>query len=836
MERPSLYSALVELVLLFLAVVFTIIEKMMIPVGVIAVATIGRYHSEVIDFVGDTVDMALDIAKAMLASFSTVDAHSSSSSLTTPSSIIQLLLLLCLVLVLAMLSARNKPLPTRQSLQDLLDETSRKFRETEGTLRDWQSYGENQLRLNKELQKQNERLQSEKEQIIAEKVSKDKEIADSAEKIEHLTIDLDQARMSIHNLEKSRFTARFSLKVATEKAERWEQACGVAEDKLSKLKQRINKSKSQRAADHVDTLPKALEPVQNDPDDRFRQQSTQICALQQALDQQAASFKIELDNRQAKLDQLGKRLTDFGSELGEVEASVETLEKSKATENTPAQQGPDTLASEKLLADKDADLQAARAKIVELETLQATTNNSLGQTEARAHSLETSLDTTNTSLQQTRAELQSSKESLAQKDSSLQDTQAEIMELKDQAEELRKQGTHHDLHQQIALLTRHVNDRQAKIQQAEQAVADKDTALRDSQEEVMNLKDQVEDLTAAHRQVRDRADKAAAKVQSQHHEILSLNQQLSDLAARHARQAAQMHASDNAMALDHPVVERLTKEIANHQEQIQRLQTALDGARTELSAAKSDADGMDVEDHHCDHSHCRRRELQQDSDLAKVQGDWMARGKKIAVLEKQARELNFQMQNLRASPTKSPQVSDTANPDTLATASRSEMNMQIAKLRTINADNLARADREVKKAKGLVEKLRVKDLECKELTEQLQREKVAASTRIEDAIRERIGGAKKAFEEMKMERDRCRANNSTLLTRAEKAEKALAECQMQREHPEEENEKLAEEAPAVQADESAANPRKRGRETEEGEESGASRPAKIGRSKSPEAS
>lgn len=785
MERPSVYSAFVELVLLFLAVVFTVVEKMIIPLGFMAVVIIGRYYAEVIDFVGNTVAMALDIAEVVIAPFSTEGTHSSSSSLTTTWSIIQLLLLVCLVVFLAILSARHTPQPTRQSLQDLLDETSRKFRVTEGTLRDWQSYGENQLRSNKELREQIKRLEAEKAQVIAEKVSKDKEIAESAEKIEHLTIDLDEAKSINRRLDNSRYIARHSLQVATARADRCEQAWKAAEDQISMLMARLDKPKKQDGSDN-----------------RVRQQATEIRALRedlaekekshQARDQEIESMRTKFENSQARNRKQLDELKSFGSSLGQAQAAVEALEISMATQKAAAQ-----------LAAKDLD--GARARILELER---------------------SLDTTKESLRQTRAESQESKDSLAEKDSSLQDAQATIMDLNDQVAELRLANQHQDLVQRIQLQTRQLSDSQAKGQRDEQALADKDASLRDSQEEVMNLKEQVEDLTAAKSQAANRA-----KVTKENHrrEIEILSREIFTLTAgRNAQQAEQTDASANAMAVDDPVVEHLKTEVADHQERIKQLQTALDGAQTELRAAKANAGAMEAVDHRCDHTGCQQKESLQAAKFGKVHGDWMARGLRVATLEQQVQEQGLQIQNLRASTTTSPPVSNTASPDTLTPASRSEMSMQIAKLRTDSADHLVRARRELRKAIELEGKLREKSLECKELAAQLAREKVAASTRIEGAIREKIVGAKRALEEMKVERDRSRATNSTLLTRAEKAEKALAECQMQREHPGEEAEKLVGEATAVQADASAANPRKRGMDSEEGEEEwGASRAAKV---------
>ena len=116
-------------------------------------------------------------------------------------------------------------------------------------------------------------------------------------------------------------------------------------------------------------------------------------------------------------------------------------------------------------------------------------------------------------------------------------------------------------------------------------------------------------------------------------------------------------------------------------------------------------------------------------------------------------------------------------------------------------------------------------MEMKELTARLQREILAATTRVESTIQEKLAGARKFVEEMKTERDRCRANNSVLLQRVLEADTALAECQRQRDLSVAEAGRLMGELRVAQGDTGASNTKQR--EIAEGE--GEAKPPKISR-------
>ena len=321
----------------------------------------------------------------------------------------------------------------------------------------------------------------------------------------------------------------------------------------------------------------------------------------------------------------------------------------------------------------------------------------------------------------------------------------------------------------------------------------------------------MEELTASNGKA---AGLESVKVKSQRDEIERLTGEVVALkAAYESREMELMEASAGAMVVDIPEVEFRSKETANLQTQVQQLQEALDQARVDLSAARLVGEEMDLEAHECDHTRCRQRELEQDVNFAKIQGRSLAQEKQISELTQRNGELEFRLQNLRA--TTIPQIREVVNSEAIKDAKE-------------KADYLARARRDAKKMKEFEDSLRAKNLELKEVKGQLQVERVAAATRVEDTIRERMTAAQKAFEEIKLERDRCRTNNSSLFKRAAEAEKALTECQRQRDQSVAEAGRLMGELTGVQGGAGAANTKKREMEEEE-HEGVEDRPVKISR-------
>lgn len=881
MARHSLALALVELAFWCAELVIAFLGMFMVPVGFVSIILFCRYYEtfvglteKTISFVEDIVALAFDATDLVVSPFRTGYTHSPWSNIISTWTILQLLCLGCFVVVLIRLS-KSHPLPrTRQSLEDLLDEKSRKFRATEVNLLGWQSFGERMLASNKELQEQNNRLQREKEQVIAEKDHKEREIAHSEEKIEHLTIDLDVANHDKRRLEKSRFTAAFSLQVAEKNADRWEQAYKAADEKVCNLTQETIKAKkraaiastkakqSHEAPDHTDCLKtaaslhdqvaaqqKALKSVQGDQDDRLRKQASEIRRLreglvgkvenQKALHQQIEFLKAEIDKRETRFSLLQNSLNEYGEMVHDFQAKIRDLENSTATQNASQQQTntPDLTES---LAAKDASLQKARAEIQGLEKSLTAKDSNLRQAQANNLSLAGSLTAKNNDIQLVLAHIRTLEESLAAKDRNFQQAQAEIQGLKEslagrpqvkadtisgkEAEEVGKEGKYQSLRKEIETLTVQINDRQAKLSRAEASLVEKNTALQDAQTKIMDLQDQVNESNAAEGEAANpetAMNPETATEERQRHEIERLNREVSTLkAAQDSREAEPM---DGDMEVDDDsIIERQSKEIADLQETIQ-------GLRADLAAARSEAEEMEVEAHECDHTGCQQREAEQDIKFAQVRGRSLILEKQVSTLAAQVREKDFQMQNLRASIKASPPATTTASPDATAGPNRAAMNMEIAKLRAANADNLARAKRESQRAKQLEDNLRAKSLELKEVSQELESEKVAASTRVEGAIREKLVGANRAFDEMKAERDRCRANNADLLKRATEAEKALAESQRLRHQSGAETVRLAGEVAAVPGSVAAANPKKRELEEGEEEEGGASRAPKIGR-------
>lgn len=647
----------------------------------VAIVLFMRYLLEdTIDLVGDIVALTIDTTDFVAHQVSTGYTQFPWSSIITPISI-QLLSVGGFVALLAYLTASRPLLPTRQSLQDLLDEAVRKTQETEDKLLNSQRFTEKLQALYEDLLSQNKRLQVEKEQVIAEKDSTGKEIAESAKKIENLTTDLEVAESLNRRLERSRFTAQFSLQVAEKNADRLEQARKAADDKASKLTEELVKAEKLAV-----TAP------------RVTKQSREI-----------------LDH------------TDCTKKAASLADQVDALQKA-------------------------------------LKTLQDDQDNYL-----RRQATETS----------------ALREALAE-----------------------KEENHQALKKQVESLTIGINDRQVMISQLEESLAAKEACLQQAQADILDLTEQVEELNAAKGV---EADLESVKVKSQRDEIEQLNGEVVALkAAYDAREVELMDASAAAMIVDNAAVEIQSKEIADLQDNVRQLQAALDQAQVALSAARPEGEEMDLEVHECDHTRCQQRELEQDGNLAKLQATSLAQEKKISELARQVREQEFRMQGNQATTTASPEA----------------VSLEAAKLRKEKADNLARARRDSKKeTKELEDSLRAKNLELKELASELQVEKLAAATRVESAIRERMAGAKKALEEMKVERDRSRTNNSSLLQRAVEAETALAECQGQRERSVAEAGRLMGQLVVVQGGAGASNSKKREMEEEEGDP----RPSKISR-------
>lgn len=165
------------------------------PVIFVAIVLFMRYFFEgTIDLIGDIVALTLDAIDLVAYHFETGYLQFPGLSIVTLISL-QLLPLGGFVAFLAYLTASYPPLalPTRQSLQDLLDEAVRKVQETGDRLLNAQRFTEDLQALYGELESQNKRLQVEKEQVNAEKDSVEKEIAEHARKIENLKTDLGVA-------------------------------------------------------------------------------------------------------------------------------------------------------------------------------------------------------------------------------------------------------------------------------------------------------------------------------------------------------------------------------------------------------------------------------------------------------------------------------------------------------------------------------------------------------------------------------------------------------------------------------------------------------------------
>lgn len=645
MEGPSLYCLLAELLLLCLEFVFSVAERVLIPVLFFVVAVTWRYSSEVVGFVSDAVAIALDIADIVASLFQNGDTHSPWSSFTTTGTIIQVLSLVCFMAFLGVLSACRSPQPTRQSLEDLLDETVQKFRVTEATLRNWQSFGEQVHASCNELRKQNEVLQLEKAQLIAEKDGKAKGFAESAEKIEDLTINLEEARTRNRDYEQHLHTGRLSLKRVRQRADKWEQACQAAEDEVSKLTEEVvaatkrastaptETEQSRARPDHTDCMTKAasLTDQVDAQQATIRLQREDLAKKEKKareLLQLAASYKKTIDQKQAKINEQYESLTSYASLVSQSQASIAAWEEAGATNNASPQQEANTLESTRSLAAKDAELEEAQTAIQGLEDSLTARGISLQQSQARIQELEESLATMEQACQQSHAHAQGLEKSLNAKDRTLQQNQAEIRNLKGSL--VAKDGCLRDaevkrqnLNGQIASLTMHVNDRQAKFEQATKELEEKDASLRDSQEKVMNLEERVEELTEAAGEASGEAagetagegagegaageaagpETAAASsdtvtVENQRREIERLNGEVSALrAAENSREAERQDAMANAMAVDDPVLDSQTLEIATLQETIKQLRAALEGAQTELNAAKPDGEEMEVEGH-----------------------------------------------------------------------------------------------------------------------------------------------------------------------------------------------------------------------------------------------
>lgn len=633
------------------------------------------------DLVGDIAALALDAFDFAAHHFNMWYPQFRSSLITRIS--LQLLPLVGFVAFLAYLTISHAPLglPTRRSVQDLLDEAARKIQEAADQLLDAQRFRDNLQSLYAELQLQSKQLEVDNEQAKAEIGNCKKMVAEHANRIETLTTALEAAESRSRQLERKRVTAQFSLQVAERNANRSEQARKAADDKASKLTEDLTQAEKRAVAAHRATKQLRVSSNHTDCVKKAAAQDEQVEALQKAL----------------------KNLQD---------ARAEDLQR-QATESS-----------------------ALREALVE------------------------------------------------------------------------KEENHHALKKQVESLTVGINDRQLRISQLEESLAAKEACLQQAQADILDLKEQVEELTSANGAA---ADLERVKVESQRVEIVRLNGEIVALrAAYDAREAELMDASAAPMQVDNAAVEIQSKEIADLKDTVEALQAALDQAQVALSAARPEGEEMDLEAHECDHTQCQRREFEQDSSLARLQATSTSQEKKILELERQVREQTFREQGDNA---------------TVATRSAGACE-DASKPRKEKADNLARARQNPRKGiKELEDSLRAKDLELKELASQLQGEKLAAATRVESAIREKMAGVQKALAEMKTERDRSRGNNSLLQSRALEAETALAECLKQRERSVAEAGRLMGELRALQGGAGASNSKKR-----ENEDEGGPRPSKISRS------
>lgn len=750
------------------------------PVIFVVIVLFMRY------FLEGTIDLVEDIVALTLDAIDLVAYHLKTGYLQFPGlSIVTLINLQLLplggfVAFLVYLTASHPrlALPTRQSLQDLLDQAVRKVQETEDRLLNAQCFTENLQARYDELESQNKRLQVENEQANAEKDSIRKDTAEHAKEIENLKTDLAVAESLNRRLERKRFIVQFSLQVAERNADRLKQAHNAAEDKASKLTEELEKAKKRAVtvrrvtkqlredpdhtdclknaasqADRVDALQKALKTLQSDQDNNLRRQASETSALREALVEKE-------ENHQA----LKKQVESLMNDTEDRQLEISQLEES--------------------LTAKEACLQQAQADILDFEDRQVKINQ-----------LE---------------------ESLTVKEACLQQAQADILDLTEQVEGLNAaKDAAADLESVKLKRERNKIDQlHGEVVVLKESLIAKDACLQQAQADILDLTEQVEELNAAKGAT---GDLESVKMKSQRDEIDRLHGEVVALkAAYDSREAELMDASAAAMSVDNPADEIQPKEIANLQDNIKELQAALDQAHVNLSAARPVSDEMDLVSHECDHTRCQQRERQQDSNLAKVQAISSAQEKKISELERQVREQRFWTQGNPATIPASP-----ASP-----ASPGVMSQEAAKLRKAKADSLGRAGRDAeKKIKELEDSLRAKDMELNELTARIQREIQAATMRVENTIREKLAGARKVLEEMKTERDRCRANNSTLLQRIQEAGTALAECQRQRDQSVAEAGRLMGELRVVQGGAGASNTKKREIEKEEGD----SRPPKINR-------
>ena len=697
------------------------LAPLVVPLMFVAFVLQMRYlFWPMIDLMGDIFDLVRDFGALSLDAMDLMAylietrrwSHFPGSSLITPTGI-QLLSLGAFVAFLAYLTASHPAfLPTRQSLQDLLDEAVRKIQETEDRLLDVQRFTDNLQAQYAELQSQNKRLQGQNERVNAEndRIRDDKN--EHAAMVCALRDEIEAMESRENRLELSLRVARISLRDAERNADGLEQARKAADDKASRLTEELEKSRKRTVTARRVTKHSREEPDHTECVKSAAIQADQVDKLQKALE------ALQVDQQ-------------------------ECLRR----------QASETSGLREALVDKEENHQALKQQVE-------------------------SLTVSNKDYQSRIDELE---DSLAQKDASLQEAQAEILELSEQVEDHSAA-----LKGQVESLTISIDDCQSQISQLEESLAASKACEQQAQATILDLKEQVEELSAAKGAA---ADLESVKVKSQRDEM--------DVSA--------------AMMVDNPADGDQSKEIADLQVHVRQLQAALDQAQVALSAARPVGEEMDSVRHECDHSRCQQREVEQDGNLAKLQAISSAQEKKISELGRMVRELEFRLQGNSATATASPEA----------------VSQEAAKLRKEKADNLARGRRDPKKEiKELEESLRAKNLELKELASELQGEKRAAATRVESVIREKMAGAKKAVEELKGERDRSRANNVTLLKRAVDAEAALEECQRQRERSMAEAGRLMGELRVAQGGAGTENPKKR--ELEEGEEG--LRPSKVSRS------
>lgn len=345
---------------------------------------------------------------------------------------------------------------------------------------------------------------------------------------------------------------------------------------------------------------------------------------------------------------------------------------------------------------------------------------------------------------------------------------------------------------QAALLTMSIQDHQSRLSQLEASLANKHASLIDAHAKIQDMSNQAVQLAATKAATTD-LDKISQLERDL--EKKDLNLQEAQTKVMNLKDQVDEFQAAAAMTVDNPAVESQSKEIADLKAQVSGLQAA-------LGQAQPVGKGKEVDRHQCDHSGCHQREVAQDSRAAKLQANIDFQVKRISDLEGRVREQEFNLQN------------------TSGIGSSRAASVAVPPPRNERPGNSAR-----KVIQELQDSLRRKDMELKDLAEQLRIDRLAATTRVEEGVREQVAAYKKAMEDMKEQRDRTRSNNSSLMQRNTHAETALTQLEGQRDDAVAETGRLTGELYRVVGGGNVSGPRKRGMD---GEEEG-QRPSKVGR-------